>query len=975
MTSRRPSRRPLSGLRGLALGTTMLGCPLIQILSAAESVAAVSVRDPGLRASASAGGYSALPSLSRDGRFVAFVSSAQNLVPGDVNGAALDVFVRDRATRTTRLVSVSADGQTSADDVSFAPSISAEGRWIAFESKVLNLVAQPVSGTGDVYVRDLEVGTTRLVSVNRPGTGGGLAASGEPEITPDGRFVVFVSAAPNLVANDTNQATDVFVRNLETGRTTLVSVNSQGTGSAAVAGEGSRGSGNAVISEGGRFVAFESDATNLAPGDFDGHTHVYVRDLELGTTRLASANTNGVPPPSGGSSRPLLSADGRYVVFISTAADLAPGSLEGVMAIYRRDLEAGMTMQVSPAPGPDTGEAAEPALSRDGRWVAFGCWNVRESRSEVRLWDAQTGSSTVVSLNTAGEAALGWSGSPQLSADGAVLAFLSAAPNLVTAPTHGQLQVYVRDLATGMTLLTSRAAGAEAGGSRTDCLEPVLSADGGVVAFIAADGGLVPDDDNGELDVFAYESGVPVVELMSAADPALAPLTGTGPSSLAGGGVSADGRFVLYTSLAADLVPLDTNGTYDVFLRDLVTGTNLLISANPQTGLPAAGSAHDPVMTPDARHVLFFSSAPDWFAPDTNRVEELFLRDLASGATELVSLSLDGTTAGGVDNLSPVLSARGRYVAFSSRTLDLPRYTRYTTYLRDRVAQTTVKVATTSALVPSSVVPRPLAFVGETSLLFLEGTNVFRHDVAAGVNERLPLDLPTSRTSLDVVLAIAPHDRYAAFQVPQLAAGGPYRQRLSRYHFTSRTMLSVVETAETGPFSTAGWKVAISADGRFIAFVSSAGLTFQDGNETSDVYLADLDYPGLVTLVSVNATGTAAGNGASDAPGLSADGRFVSFRSTATDLVPHADANGVPDVFVRDLWAGVTYLASVNVEGSGTGDHRSAEPWLSADGTRVAFTSFASDLVPGDFNQIGDVFTFSVPQDGLADAYQPWGRI
>src|SRR5438445_496038 len=195
--------------------------------------------------------------LSADGRFVAFDSAATDLVAGDTNGVS-DVFVHDRQTGTTERVSVASDG-TQGNDASFYSALSADGRFVAFDSDATNLVAGDTNGTTDVFVHDRQTGTTERVSV---ASGGGTQGNGKsggffafPALSADGRFVAFQSDAPNLVAGDTNGTTDVFVHDRQTGTTERVSVASGGS-------QGNGCSAGPVLSADGRFVAFHRPATN-----------------------------------------------------------------------------------------------------------------------------------------------------------------------------------------------------------------------------------------------------------------------------------------------------------------------------------------------------------------------------------------------------------------------------------------------------------------------------------------------------------------------------------------------------------------------------------------------------------------------------------------------------------------------------------------------------------------------------------------
>ncbi len=260
-------------------------------------------------------------SISSDGRYVAFNSSSDNLVIGDTNGA-VDVFVRDRLLGTTELVSVSSTGeQADADSSLGGLTISADGRYVVFDSRATNLVAGDTNGHNDVFVRDRQSGTTERISVSSTGDPGNFNTVGGVSISADGRYVAFASASTNLVESDTNGAIDVFVRDRKLGTTELVSVSSTGA-------QGHGLSFPPVISADGRFVAFRSSASNLVDGDTNNGTDIFIRDRQLGTTELVSASSSG-QIGNGQSQDFSMSPDGRFVAFSSSASNLVPGDTNG----------------------------------------------------------------------------------------------------------------------------------------------------------------------------------------------------------------------------------------------------------------------------------------------------------------------------------------------------------------------------------------------------------------------------------------------------------------------------------------------------------------------------------------------------------------------------------------------------------------------------------------------------------------------
>ncbi|MFN0009508.1 MAG: TolB family protein [Planctomycetota bacterium] len=274
------------------------------------------------------------PSISDDGRYVAFTSSATNLVLGDTNGV-WDIFVRDRQSGSTERASVSSGGaQTDGhSSLRFANTMSADGRYVAFESDATNLVAGDTNAESDIFVRDRQLGITERISLDSAGMQGN-DWSDCPSISADGRYVAFRSFATNLVPGDTNVRTDIFVRDRQTGSTERVSLTSAGA-------QGTHHSnGLPAISSDGRYVAFGSFAANLVPGDSNGTTDMFIRDRQLGTTERVSVGPGAAQANDWSlGDAPSISSDGRFVAFESDASNLVSGDTNGVDDIFVRDRE------------------------------------------------------------------------------------------------------------------------------------------------------------------------------------------------------------------------------------------------------------------------------------------------------------------------------------------------------------------------------------------------------------------------------------------------------------------------------------------------------------------------------------------------------------------------------------------------------------------------------------------------------------
>jgi len=304
------------------------------------------------------------PAISADGRYVAFTSSASSLTAGDDN-SDLDIFVRDRVAHTTVLASVGPHG-TMGDGPSVAPSISADGRLVAFESDAATLVPNDTNGTGDVFVHDIVTGLTRRLSVGGNGEETESPSFG-PAISADGSSVAFESFSSRLVPGDTNGALDVFVADVPTGNISRVSLATDG-------GQADDRSYSPSISADGRIVAFASFANNLVPDDTNGLLDVFIRRRDQQTTTRLSVGPDGAPG-DGLSFAPVVSADGALVVFSSEADNLVPDDSNGTRDVFLASTASGLVTRLSrPASGGKAqgdGPSLGPVVDASGAMVAF----------------------------------------------------------------------------------------------------------------------------------------------------------------------------------------------------------------------------------------------------------------------------------------------------------------------------------------------------------------------------------------------------------------------------------------------------------------------------------------------------------------------------------------------------------------------------------------------------------------------------
>jgi|GEM_PF-1792314 len=308
--------------------------------------------------------------ISADGRYVAFGSYSSNLVSGDTNGQ-LDAFVHDRQTGETTRVSIASDGsQGNGMSGIHSVAISADGRYVTFESWATNLVTGNTNG--GIFVHDRQTGETTIVSVASDGTQGN-SGSFFPDISADGRYVAFGSYSSNLVSGDTNGQPDAFVHDRQTGETTIVSVASDGT-----QGNGSVGYAAMSISADGHYIVFTSLASNLVPGDTNNRKDAFVHDCQTGETTIVSVASdgtqgNGNVGRSEKSSDISINADGRYVTFNSEASNLVSGDTNGMNDIFIHDCQTRKTDRVGVASSGTQGNnfSWSSAISADGRYIFF----------------------------------------------------------------------------------------------------------------------------------------------------------------------------------------------------------------------------------------------------------------------------------------------------------------------------------------------------------------------------------------------------------------------------------------------------------------------------------------------------------------------------------------------------------------------------------------------------------------------------
>ena len=444
-----------------------------------------------------ANGGSISPSMSADGTRLVMMSTATNLAAFADNGS-LNMMLREGSSNY-RLLDLAAS-TVSAHGDSTNPSISPDGRFVAFDSRAADLIK---GGDGnqslDTFLLDRQSQTIERVSLT---TQGGQSPNGgfSGDVSDDGNRIVFVSSS-NLTGVDSHGATEAYVRDRTAGTTTLASPAATGALSALPAGE-------VAISGNGRFVVFTSLASNLISGDTNNRVDVFVRDVQTGVTERVNLSSTGTEATGALNSQiflnPSVSADGRFVTFSSTATNLVPGATTAVVRVYVRDRQAATTTLVA------AGSAA--GISDDGRFVALTSFSPlvagdTNGKADVFVADVSAVTITRVSVADSGVEANDNSASVSISPNGRFVSFTSAASNLVDGDTNGTTDAFVHDRLDHTTVRVSVQSGGEQGVGDTFGTSTSVSADGRLVAFDSGATDLVPGDVNESFDIFLRDVG------------------------------------------------------------------------------------------------------------------------------------------------------------------------------------------------------------------------------------------------------------------------------------------------------------------------------------------------------------------------------------------------------------------------------------------------------------------------------------
>lgn len=599
------------------------------------------------------------PAISADGRYIAFISAASNLVAGDSNGLE-DVFVHDRQTATTKRISVDSSG-VQADSDSTSVAISANGRYVTFRSYASNLVAGDTNGLDDIFVHDLETATTSRVSVSSSGTEGNGNVS-NPSISSDGRFVIFTSQGSSLVTGDTNFTYDVFLHDRQTATTERISVDSLGN-------QANGESSSPHVSGDGRYITFHSDADNLVAGDTNGSRDIFLHDRQSGATSRISVSSSGTQADASSYS-PFISQDGSTITYFSYATDLVADDTNSAIDAFTYKVASGETRLISRDINgvPGNNDSTPSHLSSDGRYIVV-LSNATDFFTgdtslfyKVYAFDTLETEVSLASFESLGGEANYWSLEPAISADGRYVCFETEADNLVANDTNVASDIFVHDRKTGVTTRVSvDSSGAEGDANSYSCS---INGDGRFVSFMSYATNLVPGDTNWQGDIFVHDRQTGTTTRVSLGEAGAETDGESYYSSL-----SLDGRYLAYQSSATNIVPGDTNGQSDIFVHDLQLATTTRVSVSG-LGAQSDGWSDRPKISPDGRYVIFNSSGTTLVAGDTNARRDIFLHDLQLATTTRISVTSGGVQANG-HSTNAAISENGRYIVFDSTATNL----------------------------------------------------------------------------------------------------------------------------------------------------------------------------------------------------------------------------------------------------------------------------------------------------------------
>jgi len=640
-------------------------------------------------------GASISGTVSSDGRYVTFTSSATNLVDDDTNGVA-DLFFRDTQLGTTERIGVSTAG-AEADAAVYGGSISGDGRYVAFYSEATTLVAGDISGN-DVFLRDTQTDTTVKVNNRSDGDGASNGKSLGPVISADGQYILFLSNSSTIDPRPvTNYRYSIFKYNITTESSVQVSRDAPNNDI--------RAFGLNSVSNDGRYIIYTSDASNLVPDDTNGQQDVFLTDTVSKTTTRANVDNDGnqtVLFGSSSNSSPLMiSGDGNVVLFTSAAENLVDNHSKGTHGAYVHNVQNKTTelMIQHGVGGVEFNNASYRfSASADGRYVTFagvdlGVWTVRfdSTYPQIYMLDRVTGIYTLITHTIPSfwaDFAINTSALTSYSSvfnNGQFVVFTSGTHYLVEGDLPS-IDLFLYDIQTDVISIIADVA--VNNGSLTSF---AVSADGQFITFASQKNNLVPGDSNNLTDVFLYNTQSKIMQQLSVSNTGLA---GSSDGTSSTPAISDDGKFVAFESTATNLVTGDSNARGDIFVRDIEAGETFRVSVHSNGG-EADNTSRLAVISENGRYVSYLSDATNLVDSDTNNGTDVFFHDRQTGATTRVNVDSSGKQTSGTIINGPALSADGQFVAFGSTATDLVEGDTndvHDVFIHDNIGGSTIRV-------------------------------------------------------------------------------------------------------------------------------------------------------------------------------------------------------------------------------------------------------------------------------------------
>jgi hypothetical protein len=775
----------------------------------------------------------------------------------------------------------------------------------------------------------------------------------ESVVTPDGRYIVFITDASSL-AGETNDIANVFVKDMINGTIERISIANNGD----IPNDDSK---EVDISDDGRYVVFQSDATNLVPNDTNGYSDVFLYDRKMHSIKCVSENGDKW------SSEPDISGNGEIVVFETEATNLTPdGDTAPHGGIHIYDVENKKIVHViranSSAPYPNN-FSRYPHITTDSRYVIFNSYAENlvdedetdgESEPDLFRFDTITGDIKRIDVRASSYSSIPTQSS--ISDDGRYVVFSSTIDGMVLEDSNGKEDVFIYDVSTDtLSLILPN--------STKSNYDPVISADGNFISYIL----ITPVNENtNNYDAYLYDR-VNNTHLLISKNSAGEHFD----KSTWNANVSADGSFVTLNTRSSNITPYDTYNNRDVYLLNRTSSSVQLVSGHTPSSNDSSGDIVS--LSADGRYVAFSSKATNLIADDNNSKRDIFVKDRRTGFIERVSISSSGDE-GSSDSDNPSISDDGRFVVFESFSAFISADTnaKIDIYLHDRLNHITQIISKNGATESNghstrasiSATGRYVVFKSEADNLVSGDSNnktdVFIKDLITDSIERVSVasDDSEANGAVNMSATVSADGRYVAFRSNSTSLSSVDLNGKPNIFLRDRTAHKT--TCISVPYDGTlidgyTYNPTISDDGSVIVFEARAtNLVPDDTNGHNDIFVYSLATQQIKRVTDNSNDEHSYGTS------MSADGRFISYRSGATGIVTD-DSNGEYDAFIYDTKNNTTVRVNLNNSDEEATGGTTYNPAISADGSTVGYLSNAKNLVKGNNNNRGDIFVSDNP--------------